>query len=93
MLSIIGGLIAAAVGVLWIVPGILGYAWDDVFIVLKGSIALGLIFGGIIAIAAGISALKEKAQEKKEKEELSKEEAKSEEPKSEEPKSEESQSS
>ena len=75
MLSIIGGLVAAAVGVLWIIPGILGFAGDDVLIVLKGSVSLGLVFGGIIAIAAGISAIKENAAEKKEKEEMKKEEA------------------
>ena len=85
MLSIIGGLIAAVFGVLWIIPGILGFAGDDVFVVLKGSVSLGLIFGGIIAIAAGISAMKEKAAEKKEKEEMKKEEAKPEEPKPEAP--------
>lgn len=80
MLSIIGGLIAAAVGVLWIIPGVLFYAGDDVLMVLKGSVSLGLVFGGIIAIAAGISSIKEKAAEKKEKEEMKKEEAKPEAP-------------
>jgi len=74
MLSIIGGIIAIAVGVLWIIPGILYYAGDDVLVVLKGTIPLMLIFGGIIAIAAGISSIKEEAEAKKEEEELKKEE-------------------
>jgi len=78
MLSILGGLIAIVISVLWIIPeNGFGYVGDDVLIVLKGGIALGLIFGGIIAIAAGISAIKEKAEEKKEEEALKKEEASS----------------
>ncbi|MCD6422650.1 MAG: hypothetical protein J7L42_00830 [Elusimicrobia bacterium] len=75
MLSILGGLVAIVIAVLWIIPNNgFGFVGDDVLIVLKGGIALGLIFGGIIAIAAGISAIKEKAEEKKEEEALKKEE-------------------
>ena len=75
MVSIIGGLIAVVISVLWIIPkNGFGCASDDVLIVLKGGIALGLIFGGLIAIAAGVSAIKEKAAEKKEQKELKKEE-------------------
>jgi len=80
MLSIIGGLIAAALGVLWIIPNTFGNAGKHVLVVLAGSVSLGLVFGGIIAIAAGISSIKEKAAEKREKEEMKKEEAKPEAP-------------
>jgi len=79
MLSIIGGIIAIVIAVLWIIPGVLYYAGDDVLTVLKGSIPLMLIFGGIIAIAAGISSIKEEIEAKKEEEELKKEEEKKEE--------------
>ena len=66
MLSIIGGLVSIVVSILWIVPeNSFGYALDDVLVVLKGSVALGLVFGGLIAIAAGISAMKEKSQDDK----------------------------
>ena len=79
MLSILGGLISIVVAVLWALPNNgLGYAWNDVLVVLKGGVCLGLVFGGIIAVAAGISAIKEKAAEKKEQEELKKEESKEE---------------
>ena len=73
MLSIIGGIIAALIGILWI------FAWGagvDVVTVLVGTIPLMLIFGGIIAVAAGISSIKEEAAAKKEEEELAKEEKK-----------------
>lgn len=74
MLSILGGLISVAISVLWILPNGFGYAGDDVLVVIKGSVALGLIFGGLIAVAAGISAIKESAAEKKEQDEAKKEE-------------------
>ena len=75
MLSILGGLIAVVIAVFWALPRGFGYALDDVLVVLKGGVCLGLVFGGMIAVAAGISAIKEKAAEKKEQEELKKEEA------------------
>lgn len=74
MLSILGGLISVAISVLWILPNNFGYAGDDVLVVIKGSVALGLIFGGLIAVAAGISAIKESAAEKKEQAEVKKDE-------------------
>ena len=72
MLSIIGGIIAAVLGLVWVI----GSAWDEILMVLQGTLPLMLIFGGIIAIAAGISSIKEEAAAKKEEEELAKEEAK-----------------
>ncbi|MEA2082332.1 MAG: hypothetical protein U9O97_06295 [Elusimicrobiota bacterium] len=80
MLSILGGLISVAVSVLWILPGGFGNVGPDVMVVIKGSVAIGLIFGGLIAVAAGISAIKENAAEKKEQAEAKKEEPKKEEP-------------
>jgi len=74
MLSILGGLISVVISVLWILPNNFGYVGDDVLVVIKGSVALGLIFGGLIAVAAGISAIKESAAEKKEQAEAKKEE-------------------
>ena len=65
MLSIIGGLISIAISVMWMLPSIFGNCLEEVLVVIKGAVALGLVFAGLIAIAAGISAIKEKAQEKK----------------------------
>ncbi|MBA3066140.1 hypothetical protein FP828_06590 [bacterium] len=74
MLSILGGLIAVVISVLWILPNGFGNAGGEVMTVIIGSVALGLIFGGLIAVAAGISAIKEQAAEKKEQAEAKKEE-------------------
>ena len=75
MLSILFGLIAAAIGVLWL------FVWgalDEFLIVLQGSVPAILILVGLVAVAAGISSIKEKMAEKKEEK---KEEAKPEEKK------------
>ncbi|MFN4227050.1 MAG: hypothetical protein ACK4F0_02780 [Candidatus Ratteibacteria bacterium] len=65
MTAIIGGIIAIAIGILLAVPGPLGRAtlWF-----IGGGIVVLLILGGIIAIAAGISDIKDKLEEKREKE-------------------------
>lgn len=73
MLSILGGLVAVAISVLWIVPTESFNVCAEVLTVIKGSVALGLIFGGLIAVVAGISALKEKAAEKEEQAEAKQE--------------------
>lgn len=62
MLSIIGGLIAGIVGV-WLIA--LRWWWEFVD-VLKGTVPALLIFGGFIAIVAGISSIKDKMAAKKE---------------------------
>lgn len=66
MTAIIGGIIAIAIGILLAGPGPLGKAtlWF-----IGGGIVVFLILGGIIAIAAGISDIKDKIEERKEKEE------------------------
>lgn len=74
--ALIGGIVAIIVGILLAGPGPLGKAalWF-----VGGGIVVFLILGGIIAIAAGISDIKDRLEEKKEKEEEKKEEKKEEE--------------
>jgi len=81
--ALIGGIVAIIVGILLAGPGPLGKAalWF-----VGGGIVVFLILGGIIAIAAGISDIKDRIEEKKEKEkEEKKEEEKKEEKKEEKP--------
>ncbi len=71
ILAIIGGLIAMAGG------GYLLYRWWPAFVfVLKGVVPILLIFGGLIALIAGISSMRDAARTKKLEEEA-KEEKKS----------------
>ncbi|MCM8785640.1 MAG: hypothetical protein NC827_03175 [Candidatus Omnitrophica bacterium] len=83
MTAIIGGIVAIAIGILLAVPGPLGKAtlWF-----IGGGIVVLLILGGIIAIAAGISDIKDKLEEKREKEKEKEKEEKQEETKVEEKK-------
>jgi phosphotransferase system glucose/maltose/N-acetylglucosamine-specific IIC component len=69
--AIIGGIVAIIIGILLAGPGPLGQAtlWF-----IGGGIVVFLILGGIIAIAAGISDIKDKLEEKKEEKEEKKEE-------------------
>ncbi len=64
MAALIGGIVAIIVGILLAGPGPLGKAtlWF-----IGGGIVVFLILGGIIAIAAGISDIKDKIEEEKEK--------------------------
>ncbi|MGC8976754.1 MAG: hypothetical protein ACP5OB_03945 [Candidatus Ratteibacteria bacterium] len=70
MAAIIGGIVAIAIGILLAVPGPLGKAtlWF-----IGGGIVVFLILGGLIAIAAGISDIKDKIEERREKEKEEKE--------------------
>ena len=79
MLSIIGGLIAGIVGILlWI--GTIASWFSDFAVILRGCIPPALILGGIIAVIAGFSSIKDKIAEKKaSKEEEKKPEASAEE--------------
>jgi len=65
MLTFILGIVALVVGVwLWLVPG-----WGLFGLFIKALLAvipIGLILGGIVAMVAGVSSIKEKAAEKKE---------------------------
>lgn len=70
MAALIGGIVAIVIGILLAGPGPLGKAtlWF-----VGGGIVVFLILGGIIAIAAGISDIKDKIEEKREKEKEEKE--------------------
>jgi len=61
--SIIGGLVVAAIGVIWFITGRL---WFELWVVVKGVLPALLVGGGVIAVVAGISSIKEKIQTKKE---------------------------
>ena len=60
-LSVIIGAIVGLLG-LW---GLIGW-WCDFTLVLRGSIPAMLIFGGIIAVIAGLSEIKDELESKKE---------------------------
>lgn len=70
MLSVIFGLVGVVVGVLW-----LAYwgAWSHFLVVLQGSLPPFLILVGAVAIAAGISSIKDNMEAKKEQEKLEEE--------------------
>lgn len=80
MLTILLGLIAAVIGILWLMPPVapgswfLGHAWPEARDLIIGFLSLGLVGGGLIAIAAGISSLKDKLATKKEEVKIGKEE-------------------
>lgn len=61
--SIIGGLVVAAIGVIWFFAGQL---WFELWVVLKGVLPAMLVGGGLVAIIAGISSIKDKIAAKKE---------------------------
>jgi hypothetical protein len=69
-ITLLGGLISIIVGI-W---GLVSW-WDNFVILLKGSVPLILILGGLAALFAGISEIKDCMQAKKE-ETKSKEEKK-----------------
>lgn len=81
MLSVIFGLIGVIVGVLWLASW---NAWDEFLVVLQGSLPPFLILVGLVAIAAGISSIKDNMAAKKEEEKMEKEEESTEEASSEE---------
>ena len=59
------GLIIGAVVALLGISGLMGW-WGDFLLVLRGSIPVMMIFGGAIAVIAGLSELKDETQAKKE---------------------------
>jgi F0F1-type ATP synthase assembly protein I len=67
MLSVLFGLIGIVAGVLWLVSW---GAWNEFLIVLQGSVPPFLILVGLVALAAGISSIKDKAAAKKEEKKL-----------------------
>ncbi len=62
-LSIIGGLIAIVLGVVGLIN------WWEEYIVgfLKSGLVVMLLFGGLLAVMAGIGEMKDSLEEKKEK--------------------------
>jgi len=66
--SLIGGIVATAIGVVLLILWI-----KDFVTVIKGGIPICLICGGILAIIIGISTIKEKIAEKAAAKEESKE--------------------
>ncbi len=66
MVALILGVIAALVGIFFFTGTLFGITWGAPFLtVLKGFIPPVLVLGGIIAIVAGISSIKDKMAEKK----------------------------
>jgi len=63
MAALIGGIVALAIGIVLAFPKFLGRI---VLEFIGGGLVFFLILGGIIAIAAGISDIKDKIEEKKE---------------------------
>ncbi len=78
--SIIGGLVVAVIGVIWFIAGQL---WFELWLVLKGVLPAMLVGGGLIAIIAGVSSIKDKIAAKKEEAAAKASEAKKEEEKKE----------
>jgi F0F1-type ATP synthase assembly protein I len=68
-----GALIA---GIITVIIGIIGIIrWSDLMVkFLKGSVPLMLVFGGLLAIIAGITSIKDSIEAKKLEEESKKEE-------------------
>lgn len=70
MLTVLVGIIVTVIGILWLMPPVsgsfLGYAWPEALIVIKGFLSLLLVGGGLIAVAAGVSSIKDKSATKKE---------------------------
>ncbi len=83
MLTVLLGLLATLIGILWLIPPIpgswfLGHAWPEARDLIVGFLSLSLVGGGLIAVAAGISSLKDKIATKKEEAKRGKEEKKKE---------------
>ena len=70
MVTVLLGILVTVIGILWLMPPIsgsfLGYAWPEALTVIKGFLSLGLVGGGLIAVAAGLSSVKDKIATKKE---------------------------
>jgi len=70
MLSVIFGLASIVIGVLWVA---MWGAWDEFLMVLQGAVPPFMILVGLVAVAAGISSIKDNMAAKKEEEEFEKE--------------------
>lgn len=67
MLSVVFGLVGIVAGILWL---FMWGAWGEFLAVLQGSIPPFLILVGLVAVAAGISSMKDNAAAKKEEEKI-----------------------
>jgi len=63
MLSVIFGLVAIVVGIIWLA---MWGAWNEFILVLQGSVPPFLVLVGLVAVAAGISSIKDNIAAKKE---------------------------
>ncbi|GEM_PF-1880055 len=70
MLSVIFGLVGIVIGIIWL--AVWG-GWEPFLIVLQGSIPPFLILVGLVAIAAGVSSIKDNMAAKQEEEKIEKE--------------------
>jgi len=70
MMAVIGSIVAVLIGIVLLFGGPLFglpvYMWDDFLVCLKGTISSGLVLGGILAVIAGVSAIKDRAKAKSE---------------------------
>ncbi|MFH1541307.1 MAG: hypothetical protein ABID79_05615 [Elusimicrobiota bacterium] len=70
MMVVLGGIVVVLVGVILLFGGPLFclpvYMWDDFLVCFKGALSSGLVLGGILAVIAGISAIKDKKKAKSE---------------------------
>lgn len=65
MLSVIFGLVGVVVGIFWLISW---GGWSFFLVVLQGSVPPFLILVGLIAVAAGVSSIKDNIAAKKEEE-------------------------
>lgn len=77
MLSVIFGLIGIILGIVWLA---MWGAWNEFILVLQGSVPPCLILVGLVAVAAGISSIKDNAAAKKEESKAGEEETSAGEP-------------
>lgn len=68
-------MVALVVGLVFVVIGVLGIArWlPDFVVIIKGLVPIMLLFGGLLAIVAGITSIKDSVEAKKLEEERKKE--------------------
>ena len=67
MLSVIFGIVGIVIGILWLVNW---GGWAHFLVVLQGSLPPFLILVGAVAVAAGISSVKDNMEAKKEEEKI-----------------------
>ena len=70
MLSVIFGIVGIVIGIVWLA---MWGAWEPFLVVLQGSIPPFMILVGLVAVAAGISSIKDNIAAKKEEEKLEEE--------------------